>query len=66
MKCDLHEFVIRKLDWDDKIPHDLRHIWKLHFHMIQNIINIKFNRTIVPDDAASLDINTIDTGDTSH
>lgn len=30
LKCDLHELVIRNLDWDDKITDDLRLIWKLH------------------------------------
>ena len=66
MKCDLHELVTRKLDWDDRIPDSLRHVWKSHFEMIQNIKGIKFNRTVVPYDAISLDINTIDTGDASH
>ena len=34
--------------------------------MIQNIKGIKFNRAVVPDDAISLEIKTIDTGDASH
>ena len=34
--------------------------------MIPNIKDIKFNRAVVSDDAISLDINTIDTGDASH
>ena len=66
MKCDLHELVTRKLDWDDKIPDSQRHVWESYFEMIQNIKGIKFNRAVVPDDAISLDINTIDTGDGSH
>ena len=66
MKCDLHELVTRKLDWDDRIPDSLRHVWESHFEMIQNIKGIKFSRAVVPDDAISHDINTIDTGDASH
>lgn len=66
MKCDLHKLVIRKLNWDDKILDGLRHIWKLHFEIIQNIGNIKFNRAEVPDNASSVDINTINTGNASH
>ena len=31
IQCEPHELVTRKLDWDDKIPYDLRHIWKSHF-----------------------------------
>ena len=50
MKCDLHELVTRKLDWDD-------------IEMIQNIKGIKF---LIPDDAISLEINAIDTGDACH
>ena len=66
MKCDLHELVTRKLDWDDRIPDRLQHFWESHFEMIKKIKGIKFNRAVVPDDAISLDINTIDTGDASH
>ena len=66
MKCDLHKLVTRKLDWDDRIPDSLRHVWESHFEMIQNIKGIKFSRAVVPDDAISHDINTIDTGDASH
>ena len=66
MKCDLHELVTRKLDWDVRIPDSLRYVWESHFEMIQNIKGIKFNRAVVSDDAISHDINTIDTGDASH
>ena len=65
MKLDLHTLVQRKLDWDDTIPDDLRQIWESHFQMMTEISDIKFNRAVVPDDAVSLDINTIDTGDSS-
>ena len=65
-QCDLHELVTRKLDWDGRIPDSLQHVWESHFEMIQNIKGIKSNRAVVPDDAISLDINTIDTGDASH
>ena len=33
--------------------------------MMQEIKNIKFNRAIIPKDAISLNINTVDTGDAS-
>ena len=32
---------------------------------MQEIKNIKFNRAIIPKDAISLNINTVDTGDAS-
>ena len=31
MQLDIHELHTRKLDWDDKIPHDLRKIWLSNF-----------------------------------
>ena len=40
LKLDLHELSIRQLDWDDKIPDELRPIWLDHFEMIQEISNI--------------------------
>jgi len=65
MKIDLHHLVQRKLNWDDPIPDDLRHVWKSHFDMMKELPTLNFNRAIIPDDAASLDINTIDCGDAS-
>ena len=34
--------------------------------MIKDLSNIRYNRAIVPEDAVSLDIDTIDTGDASQ
>ena len=65
MKIDLHTLVQRNLNWDDAIPDDLRPLWETHFQMMQEIKNIKFNRAIIPKDAISLNINTVDTGDAS-
>lgn len=66
MKLDLHELITRKLDWDDCIPDDLRPIWTSNFELMQEINNLRYKRTIVPDDAIDLRINTIDTGDASR
>ena len=65
MKLDLHELVQRKLDWDDFIPDDLRPLWESHFQVMQEINSLRYNRAIIPEDAISLDINTIDFGDAS-
>ena len=65
MKLDLHDLVRLNLDWDDAIPDSLRKIWETHFEMMQEIKDMRYNRAIVPDDATSLDINTIDIGDAS-
>ena len=64
MKLDIHELHARKLDWDDKLPDELRKIWVSNFELMQEIANIKFNRAVVPIDAY-LNIETIDTREAS-
>ena len=65
MKLDLHELIRRKLDWDDKIPDDLRPVWLSHFNMISELKTIQFRRAVVPSDAVSMDVNTLDFSDAS-
>lgn len=65
MKLDLHELVVRKLDWDDKIPDNLRHVWVNHFQMMSELNQVKFKRAIVPHDAINLDVQTLCFGDAS-
>ena len=64
-KLDLRTLVNRKLDWDDHIPNDLKALWIANFQTIQDLANVRFNRVVVPENAISLDIETIDTGDAS-
>ena len=66
MKMDLHKLVKRGLSWDDAIPDDLRSVWVSYFEMMQEIGNLRFQRVVVPEDAANLDINTIDAADASN
>ena len=63
MKIDLPTLVQRQLNWDDTIPGNVRPLWEKHFQMMQKIKNIKFSRAIIPKDAISLNINTVDIGD---
>ena len=63
---DLAEFTKRKLNWDDDIPNDLKEIWRRNFEVMKEFNEIRFKRAIVPEDAANLDIETIDFGDASH
>ena len=65
LKIDLHDLVQRKLDWDDKIPDSLRQIWISNFEMVQEIKHLRFKRAIVPTDAITLDVQTLDFGDAS-
>ena len=66
MKLDLSKLCNRKLHWDDTIPDDLKAVWKSNFEMIMEIKKLRFIRTIIPEDAANLEIETIDTADASH
>ena len=63
MKLDLRTLVNRKLDWDDKMPSDLEAICPTNFKTIRELADVPFYRAILPEDAVSLDINTIDTED---
>ena len=53
------------LTWGELIPENLRGIWKSHLEMIQELGTLKYNRVIVPSNAKSLEITTLDTGDAS-
>ena len=64
-KLDLRTLVNRRLDRDDPIPDDLKALWIANFQTILDLADVRFNRAIVPTDAISLDIDTIDTGDAS-
>ena len=65
IKLDLHELVTRKLCWDDVIPDELRPIWTSHFQMMEEIKDIRFQRAVIPEDAVSLEAETLDFGDAS-
>ena len=65
MKLDLYELAQRKLDWDDVIHDYLRPLWESHFQMMQEINSLRYYRAIIPEDAISQDINTIDVRDAS-
>ena len=66
MKLDVRELHLRKLDWDDKIPDDLRKIWVSNFELINEIGKVTFQRAVVPSDAVNLEIQTIDNADASR
>ena len=48
MKIDLQTLVHLKLDWDDRIPDNLRPIWETNFDTIQDIGDIRFRRAEFP------------------
>ena len=66
IKLDLHELVLQKLDWDDKIPDNLRPIWESHFQMMNEIKTLKYQRAVIPEDAIDTQVNTLDFRDASR
>jgi hypothetical protein len=66
LKLDLHDLVLKKLDWDDEIPESLHKVWADNFEMIDEIKTIKFNRAVIPEDAVDTQLETIDAADASQ
>ena len=56
----LHQY---KLGWDDPIPAELKEIWAANFDLIEELRSLRFRRAVVPENACSLEIETIDTAD---
>ena len=65
MKLDLRDLCKKGLDWKDCVPVDLIPKWKENFDTITQLRDFKFKRCIVPEDAVSLDMETIEMGDSS-
>ena len=66
LKLDLRELTLRGLDWNYCVPDDLKNDWVKKFALIQNLGEIKFRRAVAPDDAMSLDIETLEMADASQ
>ena len=64
-KLDLRSLVDQELKWQDNIPSDFKALWLANFQTIQDLSEVKFERAVVPVDAVSLDMETIDLGDAS-
>ena len=58
-KVDLRTITKLKLGWDDVIPDEFRACWVSHFEMMKEIANIKYRHAVIPEDAVSLDCETI-------
>ena len=53
LKLDIHELCQRKLDWDDLVPLELLDVWIANMEAIQSLKEIRFNRAVIPADAAN-------------
>ena len=65
-KLNLHELCKLNLDWDDKIPDIYLETWVKNLEDIQKIREVRFRRSVVPPDAANLDLQFITSVDASE
>ena len=65
-KVDLKVLTKGKYAWTDNIPDDLKGIWVSNFELIRQLGNVLIKRAVVPEDAVSLDIETLELGDASE
>ena len=63
IKIDISDLHIRCPMWDSPIPAELKEIWMKNFDLVDEIRHLKFRRAVVPSDAVSLDMETIETAD---
>ena len=65
-KVDLKVLTKGKYAWTDFIPDDLKGTWISNFELIRQLGDVMIKRAVVPDDAVSLDIETLELGDASE
>ena len=65
MKLDLRDLCLKKVDWKEMVPTELVPKWHSNFDTISELRNFTYKRCVVPEDAISLDIDTIEMGDAS-
>ena len=64
-KLNLHSLIDLRLGWDDPIPDSELEAWVRNLNDMQELREINFRRTIIPEDAASLDVNLLISSDAS-
>ena len=64
MKLDLRN--LRKLQWEDTIPDALRQCWTSNFELIKELPTLRYQRCVIPEDAVSLEMETLEFGDSSE
>ena len=63
IKIDISDLHARCPMWDDPIPAELKEIWIQNFDLVDELRHLKFRRAVVPVDAVSLEMETIETAD---
>ena len=64
-KLDLHELCTLQLDWDDAIPEVYLDTWVENLNQMQELRAVKFKRTVIPEGAATTDLELITSVDAS-
>lgn len=65
-KLNLHDLCRLQLDWDDRIPDEYLESWVKNLNDIQRLKEIKFRRSVIPPDAANLNVELITSVDASE
>ena len=63
LKVDISTLHKQCIGWGDPIPSEMKEIWVANFQLIEDLADVVFNRAVVPSDAQSLEMETIDMGD---
>ena len=63
LKIDMRAVVNKTTDWDDYIPSELKDKWIKNLWTIYKLQGIRFNRAIVPEDAADTNLEIIAASD---
>ena len=66
LKLDLQQLCRKQLDWADPVPSELLSLWTENMHMIQDMKNVYFNRSIIPENAANPIVSLIVAVDASQ
>ena len=65
LKLDLHDLCLENLDWDNQVPDTYLEKWIKNLKDIQTLKEIRFRRTIIPPNAASLSFELLVSSDAS-
>ena len=66
LKLDLHDLVELKMDWDTLVPDSYLEQWVKNIEDIQDLREIRFRRTIIPEDAVNTDVELVVSADASQ
>ena len=63
LKIDVSFLHERKFGWDDPLPNELKEVWSKNFDVLQELSTLVFKRAVIPTNAVSLDVETINSAD---